>query len=627
MTSPHPPDDRTHAAGENRSVLQSDEWRWRLAIQILPLAAAVLLLGRVWTHLHDVIGTDQFLTERIIDNAGPFLIAPGSAPWAWPATAPACLDDHVLGQALLMLPWRLLGIGYMPALWLTTAISLALSGTLLAVLLRRWGLAPLATITAAVLVVGLPVFVQRLQHTNNLESCWILAWIIAVDRWCERQDRARTVLLALAGLSIAIMPATVLQWSGLTVPVLVLIVLVRHRPTARTLLLAIATHIPGLLLALWIYHPYAANGHAPNVIIPSPWQDLFQPLGTVAWAADGQHSDSLCTPGPVPIIGVIGLMAVLFSGKISRNRRLAAALILAAIVVNLLCAVSIGSWSAVDRLRGLPLFSGMRSPARFAIPACVLAVGGCAWLIDIIAEKQKNVAIGLALAVLVAQMFCDGGAVAPLRLFTHTTLPVADISAACRPGPLLALPTGILDDRLGLATGRVTVGTAMGRPTDWQVQLATGDVDTVARTLLALQRLGLAAVVTDDDQVGPVLADILRHLGAQPHPTAAPNLTWWELPPVPPGDWQSAAVLTRISVIPPGADPQHGTPAPGWSLAITGDPGAAPVACRVTCGSFSTLLEQFLPGTHPVELAFPGADQPRLTWSRPIPLRVDAAGP
>jgi hypothetical protein len=588
----------------------SSEARWRFAIVVLPAAMALLLLGRVWAHPHFFIGADQYSSERLIRNAWGYFCAPGSAPWAWPAEAPGILNDHVLGLALLMAPWRAIGLDFIPATWATTATTLALNGTLLAVLLRRWSLSAPATAVAAVLTVGLPVFVQRLEHTNNLEFCWLLAWTISLDAWCERPGAWRGMWLAVAGAGLAIMPATVLQWSALCLPVLALITVLQRRPGWRAMVGAGGLMLPALVLGLWVYHPYLSHQYPPDFIITAPWTDVFKPLAPVAWPPGGPHSDQLATPGPVPVLGVIGLVMAIIAGR----WRMAAAILLAAVVVNGLCAVTIGSWSPVDDLRGLPLIRGMRSPARFAIPAEMLAVVGVAMFIDVAGRQRLRAALAVAAVALGAQMAVDGGPVVPLRLVGYANPDLSAVSAAAPPGPVIGLPAGILDDTVALATGRVTAGTRIGRPTDWQ----QGNYANLhmAATLVALHRLGLAGVITDDDLVDPRLAPFLRSIGAQAMPTGNGGLTWWALPPPPAPPvtgWQCTVTIARISG--------------GWRMTITGDPGAPPIEGSVLAHGETWLMAPFLPGTRPISVDLPGDDPPRLHFNRDLPVHwvLDAA--
>ena len=580
----------------------SSEARWRWAIVVLPLVVAVVMLGRVWTHHFRFLGSDQLVTERMVDNAWGFLRAPGSAPWSWPAQSPGCVGDHVLGLAALMAPWSALGLTYAPAMWITTAVTLALNGTLLGVLLRRWGVSPLGSGTAAVLAVGLPVLVQRLVHTINLEMCWILAWTIALDFFLEKPGRLRGFSLCLAGLGLGIMPATVMQWSALCLPILALIAVIRQRPGGKSIAGVAALQVPALLLWCWIYHPYFTHSYPPNVIVPTPWQDALRPLGVVAWPPGPPQADSLATPGPVPVLGVIGLVVAIAVGRL----RMVAAGLLAAVVVDLFFAMSFGAWTPVDALRGLPLFSGMRSPARFAIPAGILAVSGVALAIDVLVAKQRpRFALTLAGLAFSGQMLVDGGPVVPVRLVNYPPLDLRAVSDAAPPGPVLAMPTGVLDDAIGIATGRVTVGTTNGRPTDWQQHLDS-DPAAAEPTLIALQRMGLAGVITDDERAGPVPA-MLQRMGAKPLATGFPGLTWWALPPKPAGTWTCTVDMART--------------ASGWRLTIISEPGAPAIEGQVRAQGMTWLMVPFLPGTRAISVDLPGAERPQLSFIPDVPVR------
>jgi hypothetical protein len=600
----------------------SDAWRWQWVGLVAPLAGAVLLLGKVWFHADGVVGNDQIAIPRIVANAPDFLLHPGRAPWAWPASAPGCLTDHLIGVAVIAAPGRLLGLNPVAALWVATALILALNGILLARLLMRWRVAPAAACLAGVLAVGLPVFVQRLQHANNLSLLWILAWAIAWDRFAEQPDARRAGALAAAGVGLAIMPATVLQFMAVAMPLLAAVALMERWPGWRTLALGAACQAPGFLLALWIYLPFVHHQYPPNLIVPSPWQDLGQPVGVIAWGnPHGQGSDFLASPGPAPVIGVLGL---LFAIAVGHRRRLAIGL-LVVVAADLALAVTVGGTSLVDHLRDLPLFGGMRSPARFAIPACVVALVGVALLVDAaLARGRWRIALGVAAVALGGQMIATGGPVAPLR-FIATDLPaggaadVATISAEARPGPLLAIPPGILDDELALATGRPTAATTLGVPTAWHQMVHDANFDPAApeavpqmtRVITALQRQGLAAVVVRDGDAMPALAPILTVLGAKARATRTPGLTWWELPappPAPAGGWPSA-----VTVSAPG-DGQ-------WHVALTGEPGAAPVEGGIRSRASTWLLVPILPGTIDFDLAYPLAEgPPRLHFDRAIPV-------
>jgi hypothetical protein len=606
-------------------MVLSAEARWRWAIVVLPLVMAALLLGRVWTHHFGYLGSDQLLAQRIVGNAWGTLCAPGSAPWTWPAQAPGCAGDPCLGLAVMMAPWYLVGVPYPMAMWFTIALTLALNGTLLALLLQRWGLSPVASGAAAVMAAGLPVLVQRLLHVMNLEMFWVLAWVIAFDAWWERArpDRWRSALLALAGLGLAIMPATVLQFSAPSLAVLALITVIRPRPPADAgatddgaaptrgprgwamrMLALVAAHAPAALLWWWIYRPYLDHSYPPNVVIPTPWQDLLRPLGVVAWPQGVPQADSLATPGPVPVLGVVGLVLAVVVGR----WRAVAACLLVMIAGDMVLAMTFGSWSPIDDLRGLPLFSGTRSPARFAIPAGILAVAGLAMLLDVVAARRPWLAVALAALAVAGQMRVDGGPVVPLHVIASPVPDLRAVSAAAPPGPVLAMPTGIFDDVIGLATGRVTVGTSNGRPTDWQTQLDSGDPTAIAANLVALHRLGMAGVITLDDRAAPTIA-VMHHLGARALATGIDGMTWWALPPAPPGPWSSAMVLARR--------PQ------GWHLTITGDPGAAPIEGWLRAGGQRWNMVPFLPGTRQIDIDLPGSARPTWRFSRDIPITVD----
>ena len=478
-------------------------WRWYLFA--MPLAIAIILLGRVWMQWTSVVGYDQIGNERVLCNAGNYLLHPGAAPWGWPAAAPACLTDHGLGLALLTVPWRLCGFAPVPVIWCTTAVILALNGTLLGWLLRRWGLSWLAAMAAAVLAVGLPVLVQRLTHANNLEMCWVLAWTLAADAFFVAPGMLTAAGLLLAGCGLAVMPGTVLQFCAFTFPILA------------------------------------------------------------------------------------GL-----------------------VVVNLICAVSVGSFTLVNALHHLPLFGGLRSPSRFLIPACFAALIGVALLIDLVQSRGKfGFAVALAALAWGGQIAVDGGPAAPLLLLPTYHLPI-DAVAQARPGPVLCMPAEVLDDEVARVTGRVTASSEMGIPTEW-MQLLRGandahDLATIRKILTALHRLGLVGVLIAPG-LAPDFPEILTEMGGTPQPCGT-ELTWYALPPVPPGDGRSQVTETRDA---------EGR----WHVAIDGDLGAPPVEGRIVSASRTYRLVPFLPGTYPFADVFPAGDPcPVVHLDRPLPVVV-----
>jgi len=582
-------------------------WRWYLFA--MPLAIAIILLGRVWMQWTSVVGYDQIGNERVLCNAGNYLLHPGAAPWGWPAAAPACLTDHGLGLALLTVPWRLCGFAPVPVIWCTTAVILALNGTLLGWLLRRWGLSWLAAMAAAVLAVGLPVLVQRLTHANNLEMCWVLAWTLAADAFFVAPGMLTAAGLLLAGCGLAVMPGTVLQFCAFTFPILAGLVVVLRRPSGRSFAHALLLQIPGILLAIWVYHPFLTHSYPPNVVIPNPVEDLARPLADVAWSLKGgQLGDSIATPGPVPAIGVIGLILAIAY----RHHRALAIAALAVVVVNLICAVSVGSFTLVNALHHLPLFGGLRSPSRFLIPACFAALIGVALLIDLVQSRGKfGFAVALAALAWGGQIAVDGGPAAPLLLLPTYHLPI-DAVAQARPGPVLCMPAEVLDDEVARVTGRVTASSEMGIPTEW-MQLLRGandahDLATIRKILTALHRLGLVGVLIAPG-LAPDFPEILTEMGGTPQPCGT-ELTWYALPPVPPGDGRSQVTETRDA---------EGR----WHVAIDGDLGAPPVEGRIVSASRTYRLVPFLPGTYPFADVFPAGDPcPVVHLDRPLPVVV-----
>ena len=586
------------------------QWTWLLTLG--PLATAILMLGRVWFHPHDMVGYDQFANARVLANAVDYLAHPGSAPWSWPAEAPACQTDHCIGLALLNWPFRVCALEPVFGMWCTTVLILALNGTLLGVLLRRWGIAPGAALCAAVLAVSLPVLIQRLMHTNNLEMCWILAWVLAVDYFAEKPAVLRALFLGIAGIGLAIQPGTVLQFTAPLVPLLAIVVHGQRPLSVRAGAVAAAVHLPALALMAWIYWPFVTHPYPPNYIIPSPVQDLLRPLGEVAWTLrTGQLADNVATPGPVPVIGVIGLII----GVVVNHRRRLAGGLLVAVVVCALCGLTFGGGGVIDLLRHLPLYGGMRSPGRFLVPACVLSLAGLAVVVDLaLARRRPGFAVAVIALAVGGQVLVDGGPVAPLLLLRSVHIPVEDVAAHARPGPVCGIPAGFLDDAVAVETGRITVGTSLGIPYGWPDRLDVcnnaQDGEGVALVILALQRQGLAGVVVDHRYAMPGIDGVLTKLGAREVKTASPLISWWELPPAAPGVWASRVEMGRDG-------------AGNWQVAFLGDPGAAPVEGMIIGNGVRLAVLPLLPGTAPYGYVLPpGPQAPVLRLSREMPVMV-----
>ncbi|MBA2451061.1 MAG: hypothetical protein H0V51_23865 [Chloroflexi bacterium] len=325
------------------------------------------------------------------------------------------------GEIGMLYPLNLLLLPLLPSDgWLTPmrALHLFLAGAFMHAFLRtlgagRWG----ALVGGLVFAFG-SFFITQIQHENLVRSAvWLPLILLCVERALRTDGWARQRYLVLGGLALAVAAlglhvqpiAMTLLALGLYTTYRVVVGPIAGRPWERVLLLVWA---PGLVTAvglggaavqlLPLFELGRTSYRGPGLIydLATAWPLRWQNLPTVVFPYlfrldDGryitlwQQWETFLYVGMAPL--GLGLLAVLFA-----RRRIVPFFVLIGLFGLLVGLVEQSPLNVYRLLWGLPGFSSLRAPGRFAYLIVFAAAGLAAFGMDWLASRRRRSSLGAA---------------------------------------------------------------------------------------------------------------------------------------------------------------------------------------------------------------------------------------
>jgi hypothetical protein len=390
---------------------------------------------------HTLAGGDPLVDLWTLDWLAENALRPGSlfhGNTFHPAPHAVLYSDLTLGTAVLLVPFRWLGLDPVPLYNVAVLLSLAFAGWAWHRLGLEWSGRRDAALACGVIAAFGSHQLYHVYHVNLLATGWLALLLLALGR-LRAGPRPGPVLLA--GVSYALAAQTSGYYAVIGALLAVVFALVHVRELARPRLLA--GYAGGAVLAAVLLLPFlhasleVRSGQSFRRPAGMSASQSFQPsrdLGSRAYVYQW-----LLAPGQGERL-FPGLLAVVLAGAAVRRRGRETRFLWIAVAVLLV--LSLGPWLEVagtrvplpyGALHALPLFESMRHPYTFAAVAVMLlgVLAAAGW-----ASLPPRVGFAL-LAVAVLEVAGPGPDLQPLPGGLPGHYAVLD---RLPPGPVLEIP-------------------------------------------------------------------------------------------------------------------------------------------------------------------------------------------
>jgi hypothetical protein len=421
-------------------------------------------------------------------------------------------SENLIGIALPLLPLYLLGAAPITIYNAATFLGFALTGYGAYVLARLVTASTGAAICSGIYFAFLSFRFTHLTHLQHLWACWLPLMLAALVWFAKHPTRRNAMLFGLAFLMNGL---TNLHWFAFGSVAIALSFVVGARANRRywiggivAVALALAILTPILLPYQRVREMYSFRGDvnetAQYSAVPSDW--LISSLHS-RWYA-GPLGDVTVNPERWLFPGGLVLLFALI-GLTWRGRPTLIALLW--VILGFLGSLGLNNWMGRLLFEHVPLFRGIRVPARWSFIAyaglALLAACGIAALTRRLPGKARVAAqAAIALALLVELH------AAPIRWFIERpeAPPVYRFLSAHRgDGPIVELP--LRQDAQYAYMLRATThhrpminGVSGFVPTGFAELRAMSEAAPVSPLLLsALESLGVTTIVVHADKLGP----------------------------------------------------------------------------------------------------------------------------
>jgi len=237
------------------------------------------------------------------------------APFYQPAIYTLAYTENLIGVALAILPFHLLGAAPLTAYNIAFLLGFAFSGYGAYVLARVCGRSMFASIVAGVFFAFCPFKIDHLSHIQIIWSGWLPLMFAALFAYWRRPTTRGAALLCAAFVMNGLTNIHWLLFGSFTLAVTIVFLVIVEWRDWKTLLRAVAAIAIGSALLLPMLLPYRAVSkaygmkRAPEEVMfySATWGDwLIAPSRSLLYGPISAHADvhgeRLLFPGAVPVL-------------------------------------------------------------------------------------------------------------------------------------------------------------------------------------------------------------------------------------------------------------------------------------------------------------------------------------
>ncbi|HYH06360.1 MAG TPA: hypothetical protein VEK11_04785 [Thermoanaerobaculia bacterium] len=281
------------------------------------------------------------------------------APAFHPARYSLAFSENLYGVAVLLFPFRLIGLSALTTYNLGMLLGFAFCGFGAYLLGRRLTDSWIAGMAAGVFYAFVPFRFTQLSHIQHIWGGWLPLLLVALLAYAERPTRKRALIFAAVFVMNGLTNIHYLFFGALATAITALLLL----PRAHWRALAIATGFALLILAPFLY-PYAVVAELYGMQRTAEEVLRFSAV-PADWLPDVEEPERRLFPGWIPY--ALGAMAFV----VARRRKAQLSLALLWILLGFLGSLGLNFVFHEFLFGGVPGFRAIRVPARWAVIAYI----------------------------------------------------------------------------------------------------------------------------------------------------------------------------------------------------------------------------------------------------------------